>query len=277
LAAVSGRIPRAAVAVALALAACGCSHAGESALSLPVVPRSLAVAPDFAGTIWLATGGRPYRSADGGHVWARVSGPKSGALAVAFTRGNSLLVGRGGYQKGFFGGGRLTDAKPTPAVFVSASSPYYRTDRVYALDSRGRLWVSVVAGRRWARLRAAGLPAGGVAISAVRGDVTRPDTIYVAAGRAGLWRSRDDGASFQHLDTRLADVRAVATTTGRPQLVLAGGSAIARSDDGGASFRRVGPAVTALSSDIRNWRIAFATTAGGRLLRSIDGGASWPS
>jgi photosystem II stability/assembly factor-like uncharacterized protein len=116
-------------------------------------------------------------------------------------------------------------------------------------------------------------------VSAVRGDVTRHDTIYVAAGRAGLWRSRDDGASFTrvHAADALADVTTVATTTARPQLVLAGGSAILRSDDGGRSFRRVGPAATALACDIRNWRIAFAATADGRLLRSIDGGVSWSS
>jgi hypothetical protein len=267
-------------AAVLALLGGGCWPAGESSVELPPGRAlALAVAPDFAGTIWVTTGGRPFRSRNGGHGWGRVTGPKAGMLAVGFTRGKSLLVGRGGYQKGYFGGGPVSDPKPTPATFVSVTSPYYRTDRLYALDTRGRLWVSVVAGRRWSRLSARGLPPTARAVSAVRDDVTEPDTIYVAAGADGLWRSRDDGGSFTRVGAAggLDDVRSVATTTARPTLVLAGGSAILRSDDGGRTFRRVGPAVDALVLDIRNWRVAFAATREGRLLRSIDGGQSWPA
>jgi hypothetical protein len=33
--------------------------------------------------------------------------------------------------------------------------------------------------------------------------------------------------------------------------------------------------VRAIAFDLRNWRLAYAATAAGRLLRSDDGGSTW--
>jgi photosystem II stability/assembly factor-like uncharacterized protein len=33
--------------------------------------------------------------------------------------------------------------------------------------------------------------------------------------------------------------------------------------------------VRAITFDLRNWRLAYASTSGGRLLRSDDGGRTW--
>jgi len=33
--------------------------------------------------------------------------------------------------------------------------------------------------------------------------------------------------------------------------------------------------VRAIAFDLRNWRLAYAAAAGGRLLRSDDGGRTW--
>ncbi len=76
------------------------------------------------------------------------------------------------------------------------ASPYHRTNRLYALDDEGGLWLSIAAGRRWTRLRAEGLPDRPVSVAAVRDLVTEPDTVYVAAGSDGLWRSRDFGRAL---------------------------------------------------------------------------------
>jgi hypothetical protein len=136
---------------------------------------------------------------------------------------------------------------------------------------------SVRNARRWARLRAAGLPAGAVAIAAVRGEVHRPDAIYVACGRNGLWRSHDFGATFQRI-AAAGEVTAVATTTDDQRLLLvATPDGIELSRDRGRTFAQtanVGP-VRAVAFDLRNARLAYASTADGLLLRSDDGGRSW--
>jgi len=262
--------------VVLAFSAACTSQASENPVTMPATASALAVAPDFAGTIWAATGKRVYRSHDGGHSWRRVAG-RGGATGVAFLQTRVVAVGPRGVQTGGFGAAALRVPRPAPSPLTAVVSPYYRTNRLYAVDSSGRLWLSVRNARRWARLRASGLPAGAVAIAAVRGDVHRPDVIYVACGRNGLWRSRDFGATFQRVPS-VADATAVTATTDDQRLLLvASPEGIERSADMGRHFTRVSAtrAVRAIAFDIRNWRNAYAATDDGRLLRSDDGGRTW--
>ncbi|HEY2787857.1 MAG TPA: hypothetical protein VGI72_00310 [Gaiellales bacterium] len=243
---------------------------------MPATASALAIAPDFAGTIWAATGGRVYRSGDGGHTWRRVPG-KGGATGVAFLQTHVVTVGPRGVQTGGFGAASLPRPRPVPAPFRAVVSPYYRTNRLYAVSSSGQLWVSVRNASRWARLRAAGLPPGAVAVAAIRDDVHRPDVIYVACGSAGLWRSGDFGATFRRI-RGVGDASAVTATTDDQRLLLvASPGGIERSRDSGRSFTRVSPVtgVRAIAYDLRNWRIAYAALGNGTLLRSDDGGRTW--
>jgi photosystem II stability/assembly factor-like uncharacterized protein len=242
---------------------------------MPATASGLAIAPDFSGTIWAATGRRVYRSHDGGHSWHIVPG-RGGATGVAFLSTRVVTVGRRGVQTGGFGAATLRAPRAAGAPLVAVASPYYRTNRLYALDANGRLWVSVRNAHRWARLRAAGLPAGAVAIAAVRGDVHRPDAIYVACGRNGLWRSHDFGASFQQIPAA-GEVTAVATTTDDQRLLLvASRDGIELSRNRGRSFIHTSSVgeVSAIAFDLRNARLAYASS-GGLLLRSDDGGRTW--
>lgn len=264
-------------ALALAVLCAGCTpQAGESPVRIPNSATGLAIAPDFAGTIWAATGRRVYRSRDGGHTWLLVPG-RGGATGVAFLSTRVVTVGPRGVQAGGFGAAALPPPHPAPAPLAAVASPYYRTNRLYAVDSSGRLWVSVRNAARWARLRAAGLPSGAVAVAAVRGDVHVPDVIYVACGQNGLWRSRDFGAAFVRLPA-LPDATAIAATTDQQRRLLAASAAgIELSTNAGRSFTLVAPVrgVRAVAFDLRNWRLAYASTADGRLLRSDDGGTTW--
>ena len=264
-------------ALALALLCAACTpRAGERPVTMPTSASGLAIAPDFAGTIWAATGRRVYRSRDGGHTWLLVPG-RGGATGVAFLSTRVITVGRRGVQVGGFGAAALPGPHPAPVPLVAVASPYYRTNRLYSVDSSGRLWVSVRNAARWARLRAAGLPTGAVADAAVRGDVHVPDVIYVACGANGLWRSRDFGATFVRLPA-LADATAIAATTDQQRRLLAASpTGIELSTNAGRSFTRVASVrgVRAVAFDLRNWRLAYAATADGRLLRSDDGGATW--
>jgi photosystem II stability/assembly factor-like uncharacterized protein len=264
------------VLIAALLAAACTPRSGEPPVTMPATASGLAIAPDFSGTIWAATGKRVYRSHDGGHSWQVVPG-RGGATGVAFLSTRVVAVGRRGVQTGGFGTANLRTPRAAGVPLVAVASPYYRTNRLYALDAKGRLWVSVRNARRWARLRAAGLPAGAVAIAAVRGEVHRPDAIYVACGRNGLWRSHDFGATFQRI-AAAGEATAVATTTDDQRLLLvASPGGIELSRDRGRTFAhtaRVGP-VRAVAFDLRNARLAYASTADGLLLRSDDGGRSW--
>ena len=202
-------------AVVLLTAGCG---GGPSAESMPGDARALAVAPDFAGTLWAAVGPDAYRTQDGGRSWTRVPSAREGD-GVAFTEKYTYLVGPSGGEIADFGGSRAAPLTRTPATFVSVASPYHKTNRLYALDGEGGLWVSVNAGRAWSRLRADGLPAGCVTVAAVRDLITEPDIVYVACGADGLWVSHDLGASFTKVDG-IGQARSVAMTTDDQDLVL---------------------------------------------------------
>lgn len=254
----------------------GCSGANPSALPAPAAARALAVAPDFAGTLWETTGGKAYRSSNGGHSWQYVRHSADDS-SVAFATKYAYLVGDDRSQIGDFGGIQTAPYRPTPVPFVSVTSPYQKTDRFYALDGKGRLWVSVLAGHGWSRLRARGLPRTGETVAAVRDLVTDPDIVYVAAGSDGLWRSLDDGASFHRVPGVSDAVTVALTTDDQDRVLVAGPGGIWVSNDRGKSFAKVSSRpVTALALDPRNARLAYASS-GRELLRSVNGGASWPS
>ncbi|MDX6532461.1 MAG: hypothetical protein QOF68_205 [Gaiellales bacterium] len=258
----------------LVAGAVGCSGASPSTLALPSPAQALAVAPDFSATLWAATGDQAWRSRDGGHSWHAVPGAGD-AVGLAFGETGVGVVGPRGVQFGGYGGARLAPPRMTPVSFTAIATPYHRTDRFYGLDGFARLWLSVDAGRHWARLRAEGLPSTAIGISAVRDEVIDPDIVYVAAGTDGLWRSLDDGATFRRVDG-VADARAVAMTTDDQDRMLVAGDRLYLSVDRGKTFRVVFPgAVDAVAFDPRNHRLAFAAM-GAKLLRSIDGGVSWP-
>jgi hypothetical protein len=264
------------VAAAVAVLAAGCAAAGEPPLRLPRPARQIAVAPDNPGTLWAATAGGSFVSSDGGHRWRRVRASPP-AARLAFLRKRMLVVDGRRASVVEFGGSPPTPVRRPPASFRAVTSPYYVSDRLYALDGGGRLWLSVNAGGSWVRLRAAGLPAGGIVVAARRGKTSLPDAVFVAAGPAGLWVSRDFGGSF-HRVPGIADATGVATTThDATRVLVATPQGLELSTDDGRSFRRVltAPDITAVALDTRNWRNAFAATAAGVLLRSDDGGATW--
>lgn len=256
-----------------AVLATACGQASEPSVAIPARATALAIAPDYAGTIWATAGSHVYRSRDGGHSWHGLA--HTGAVGVAFLEKAVVVVDGAHVGVGGFGATRLAERLAGRSI-VAVSSPYYRTSRLYGLDPEGRLWLSVRGGRQWARLRAAGLPSGCGALSAVRGDPLKADVVYVACGRAGLWRSSDFGASF----TRLAaspDATAVATTTDdHLRVLVADADGLALSTNAGKTFRRVAriKGVSAVAFDLRNYLVCYAA-AGHTLLRSADGGVTW--
>jgi photosystem II stability/assembly factor-like uncharacterized protein len=257
----------------LAVLASACGQASEPPVAIPARATALAIAPDYAGTIWATSGSRVYRSHDGGHSWRGMA--HTDGVGVAFLEKQVVLVDGVHVGVGGFGATRLAE-RPDGRPIVAVASPYYRTNRLYGLDPRGRLWLSVRHGRRWAPLRATGLPEGCTALSAVRGDPLRADTVYVACGPGGLWKSTNFGASFVRL-ANAPDATAVATTTDdHTRLLAAAADGLYLSTDAGRTFRRVArvTGVSAVAFDLRNYLVGYAAT-GRTLLRSADGGVTW--
>ena len=149
-------VERKSVVVAiLAVLASACGQAAEPPVAIPARATALAIAPDYAGTIWATSGSHVYRSHDGGHSWRGMA--HTDGVGVAFLEKQVVLVD--GLRVGVagFGATRLVERRVARPI-VAVASPYYRTNRLYGLDPSGRLWLSVRHGRRWVRLRAAGLP-----------------------------------------------------------------------------------------------------------------------
>ena len=257
----------------LAVCASACGQASEPPVAIPARATSIAIAPDYAGTIWAAAGSHVYRSHDGGHSWRSMA--HTDGIGVAFLEKEVVLVDGAHVGVGGFGATRLAE-RPDGRSIAAVASPYYRTNRLYGLDRQGRLWLSVRRGRHWARLRAAGLPGGCTSVSAVRGDPLRPDAVYVGCGEGGVWKSADFGASFRRLAAAPGATALATTTDDHTRLLAAAGDGLYLSTNAGRTFRRVArvEGVSAVAFDLRNHLVAYAAT-GRTLLRSADGGVTW--
>jgi hypothetical protein len=200
-----------------------------------------------------------------------------GATGVSFLSTHVVAVGPDGVQVAGFGAPSLGLPTKVAARLVAVATPYYRTSRLYGVDGSGHLWVSARNAKRWGRLRAVGLPAGATAVAAIRADVHRPDVIYVACGAAGLWRSKDFGATFHRIPRAGAATAVAATTDDQRLLLVASPTGIELSKNFGRSFTEVASVtgVRSIAYDLRNWRLAYAALSDGRLLRSDDGGTTW--
>lgn len=268
------RTPAVVAALALALSVlAGCQAAADPAQHTPAAGSWIAIAPDNLATLWLIGPRGTYRSPDAGRSWYRVARLTSGS--VAFTPAGSLVApgGRVLLTASASGSGGFRGRLRTPVALRSLSSPWYLSGRLYALGPGGRLWHSHDGGRSWRRSPGRGLPAATLELCAALRHAGKPDVLYAAAGRDGLWASFDSGASFRRMS--MLDVTAVAATPAWFGELLAGGpGGLWLSSDAGAHLRRVSGVrgVTALAIDPWNRRIAYAATASGLLLSSVDGG-----
>src|SRR6185437_13848641 len=192
---------RAYALIVVVLTAACTPRAGEPSVTMPATASALAVAPDFSGTIWAATGKRVYRSRDGGHSWRVVPG-RGGATGVAFLSTRVVTVGARGVQTGGFGAATLRAPRPVGVPLVAVATPYYRTSRLYGIDARGRLWVSRDFGATFQRVTAAGQA---TAVAATTDD----QRLLLVASRQGIELSRNRGHTFAHTSSA-GDVRAIA-------------------------------------------------------------------
>lgn len=192
---------------------------------------------EFSSATWLGLG--IFGSHDGGLTWPDRSGPSNGALLdVAFSPG---------WQSDGFAAAALFQG------VWSTSDRGATWQRRFNNDDSGPVYLQTVA---------VSLPANGM------------HTLLAASPNGGIYRSPDNGASWQHVATpgTVRRIRFSPTETG---IALAAGSGIWRSTDGGATWSQV--VLTGLAKDVTfggNGATAYATIDT-QVWRSADAGQTW--
>ena len=238
-------------------------------------PRSRTWWLVLAGVLGLAlAGGLVYAFAGGGSSGTSTGLPPTPdyhSLLVAPNDPESLLLGT---HDGLY---RSQDGGRTWAAYALQGQDAMNLKRA----SRGTIWTaghlvfakSGDGGETWTDLRPGTLP--NLDLHGFAVDPKDPDTLYAAAAGAGLYRSRDAGATFELVSQEVggAVFGLAATPDGR---ILAGDGdrGLLESSDGGETWRQVlRAAVAGLAVNAKDPRRILATGPGIHL--STDGGATW--
>ena len=267
-----------------------------------LVVQAIAFSPSFQAdrTIFAgATDGGVYRSSDAGDNWTCIAtlggGQAVAALAAAPGTGGGLTVMAGTLDAGVFAstdGGRewkaCNSGLPDLSVIAVMLSPAFKDDRTaFAATAKG-LHISTDGGSSWRQVWTG--REDGVQYLAISPDFSTDRTVFAGTENQGVLRSLDGGRSWQHANAGLKGVcvnaLAVSPEFARDRVVMAATEeGIAVSTDGGDSWGSVsaGSGETVLSLDISRRdpaapvgrRAILAGLAGGGVIRSDDGGATW--
>jgi photosystem II stability/assembly factor-like uncharacterized protein len=221
--------------------------------------------------IFVGTDEGLHRSTDAGDSWTRVSALFPYAMAYAPSMPDRLYLSNGtGISVSIDGGASFGAAVPTGDLTLDMAVDPVNPDVVYAAGSRSGVLVSLDGGRSWAP-SSKGVGAHAIISVAVAPDA--PDTLLTTTDR-GTIRSTDGGMSWTTVTQAPVNVRFDPVVSTRAY--LCGWSFFATSNDRGASF--TGRHAAGLDSPCYGLLVAGTTlyaTGSGRLLTSIDGGASW--
>ena len=259
-----------------------------------------------------------YKSTDAGKTWKSVGlentrsiaqvvvDPRDADVVYAAAEGNRWTHGpdRGVY-KSIDGGGHwklvlhpsddvspidLTIDPSNPRILFAAIWDFQRLPwQIRSGGPGSAIYKSTDAGETWTRLAGHGLPTGIVGRIGVSVSPANPQRVYAiieaSADTGGLYRSDDDGDTWQHLSAeRLIRSRSWYYTrvTADPQdenTVYVMNAQIMKSIDGGKTFQ-VLPAKHGDNHDLwinpRN-RLDMINGNDGGAIVSLDGGASWSS
>jgi len=270
---------------------------------------SLAIPPRADNTVYAVSGGRVYKTENGGVFWAYADSYRDDAMArcVAVDPRNAQVVYVGlqdGLQKsedgrqswyrsdaGLRREGKRTEVR-TLVVDPLDSNVLYAVAMVTekatgsatagSQTSRGELLVSTDAGRTWQQRPA--VPAQNEAvILALQADPKDGRTFYASVAGGGLYKTTDGGEQWYHVGEPLpaAWVTTLEVNPVDTQVVYVGiwEGFVFQSRDGGTTWAPTGVVaeaqISALAVDPEQPDRIYAGTLGKGLYRSDDQGWNW--
>lgn len=224
------------------------------------------------GTLFAGTGSGVYRSANAGTSWERTLAPGRAMLALAIDPKNTI------YARSNLGVFRSDDngtrwAETELIRNDIAALLMTPTGVLWAGTTSGEVFRSDAGGQSWKRT-SNGLPQ--VPVRAMARD--QQGTLYVALNGEGLYRSTNEGVSWQPTGLNTGFVNAL-VSDGTDLFAATTFRTVLHSSDGGSTWTPVGPngltlpTVHALARGPNGH--LFAGTDGDGLYRSTDGGQRW--
>jgi photosystem II stability/assembly factor-like uncharacterized protein len=257
---------------------------------------ALSIDPQNPSTVYAASGGGLFKSADGGADWSAViPGPPCCVSTLAIDPHNPITIYAVTLDRRVL---KSTDggANWSPAGLYGVTSlaidPQNPTT-VYAGTALpgGGVFKTADGGESWNAM-SSGLPDGGVMALAI--DPQSASTIYASTRTSGVFQSSDGGASWSAVNSGLErgitsgsdymsflmiDPQNPDTIYAASHFVVDGGDAdngLFKTTDAGASWTGMNlfALVTALAIDPQNSGTVYAGTYAG-VSKSTDGGKSW--
>jgi hypothetical protein len=196
-------------------------------------------------------------------------------LDVLFMRGTNYTPVGTAQLRGFANG--------TVTITALAASPM-NSSRLYAVNNGNQLMRSADGGANWTAPHPAF--SGIDYINGVAFHPGNPDVAYVGRSTTGLWRTTNNGATWDPLPDSPPYVRAIAFDPADNDVMyisagtaVTGANGIFKSVDGGETWDElIAPGsnswIYGFTFDPENSSTVYAIGTGG-LLKSINGGASW--
>jgi len=253
---------------------------------VPVV--AIALSPEFVRdrTILVGTLRGAYLSTDGGASWGEAWLEGKSVHSVLFSPDyaddRTLFLGASDGVYVSRDGGETWAVNPqiSGAVYALVASPSYaRQPFIYAGTERSGVMMSMDQGRTWVARNngIASLSFDAVAVS----PAFSTDRTVFAGGASGVWRSTDDGLSWQATSLNFAEIRALVCSPGYAtdgKVYAATNSGLFVSSDRGESWRGVSAGLDVL--DVTDLALGsggelWIATAGGGIYYSANDGASW--
>lgn len=234
--------------------------------------------------VLLTSGGKVFRSINGGAQWARVyTAPYPSWFSIAFASDLSILVAGDGRAARSDDGGLTWTAANMPQRFALVAFVDATHAVALAAASSQDAQLSIDGGRSWTASTAWHGDETDSMNKAARALAGRDGILVVAAENGTLRRSTDGGASWTDIGSTPTGSTAVIRTLSfgsANQGLAVVGRGLRRTTDGGAHWQVVAGEVDTGSTVWNDVVFADASTAyavdsTNRVARSTDGGATW--
>jgi hypothetical protein len=186
--------------------------------------NALAVHPTNPNTVCAATRYNIYRSTNGGVGWTKTGSGRDNSYEMAWSVDDTSVIFASAtdvVHRSLNGGASWTEHASglAPGTHQSIAADWSNSANLYTVSYLG-VYRSQNTASSWFSSNGGILTADALCFCPV--DCS-PWTLYVSVGTFGLYRSTDNGATLEFLDTPLdcGDVCAIGTPTGNPNRVIA--------------------------------------------------------